>query len=167
MIDTDIAYIAGLLDGEAYIGIKKSKAYACQGRRTPGYHARIQVRMVDEPAIRFLAETLGGWYYPEKSHSAKGRPLFVYQASDASAETILRTVLPYLRVKRRTAETVLELRDLQATRKAHMTKVTGTIAMPATWGGTINMQTKCLSDEYVAACDALYLTCKELNRVGI
>jgi hypothetical protein len=39
--DTTLAYIAGLIDGEGYIGVKKSGAYKCQGRKTPGYHARI------------------------------------------------------------------------------------------------------------------------------
>ena len=109
--DLDLAYIAGLVDGEAYIGIKKSKAYKCQGRKTQGYHARIQIRMVDECAIRFLAETLGGWYYKEKPHSNKGRPLFCYQASDKKAENILRSLLPFLRVKQENAQTVLSAWD--------------------------------------------------------
>jgi hypothetical protein len=38
MKETDIAYIAGLIDGEGYIGIKKDKGYQCQERKTPGYH---------------------------------------------------------------------------------------------------------------------------------
>lgn len=63
MKETDIAYIAGLVDGEAYIGIKKTNSNSHNDRTTPGYCARIQIRMVDEPAIKFISETLGGWYY--------------------------------------------------------------------------------------------------------
>ena len=50
---TDAAYLAGLIDGEGYIGIKKTTIK--KGNASRGYHARIQVRMVDEPAIAFLA----------------------------------------------------------------------------------------------------------------
>ncbi len=86
--------------------------------------------MVDEAAIRFIAETLGGWYYAEKAHGHKGRPLFCYQASDKSAETILRQVLPYLRVKRHSAEAVLRLRYVQADSRKHRTKITGYRGLP-------------------------------------
>jgi hypothetical protein len=166
--DVDLAYCAGLIDGEGCIRVKRTKAYACQGRVTVGYHAQIQIRMVDETAIRFIAETLGGWYYAEKAHLAKGRPLFCYQASDRRAETILRALLPYLRVKRACAENVLALRELQADGRAHRTKITGYREMPH-WTGqrTVTVPTVSFSDEYVAQCDALYDRSRALNKVGI
>jgi len=117
MKQVDIAYIAGLIDGEGYIGIKKDKGYQCQERKTPGYHARIQIRMVDEPAIKFISESLGGWYYKEKPSCKNGRPLFCYQASDKRVEDILKTIIPYLRVKKESAQTVIEFRKLQSDSK--------------------------------------------------
>jgi len=166
MKNVDIAYIAGLIDGEGYIGIKKSKAYKCQDRKTPGYHARIQIRMVDEQAIKFISETLGGWYYKEKPNCTNGRPLYCYQASDKRAETILSIVIPFLRVKKESANTVLCLRKLQLKRMKYKTKITGyRTACPN--GVTIQIANTCLSDEYVAMCETLYLRCKELNHVGI
>lgn len=165
--DTDVSYCAGLIDGEGYIGIKRTRAYACQGRATPGYHARIQLRMVDEGAIRFLADTLGGWYYREKSHANNGRPLYCWQASDKHAAEVLRAVLPYLRVKRESAETVLRLRDLQADGRSHRTKVVGEKNFPNKQGTVRMVPVTSYSDEYVAACDDLYARCKELNKVGI
>ena len=167
MKQTDLAYIAGIIDGEGYVGIKKSKAYACQGRQTPGYTARIQVRMVDEPAIKFLAETLGGWYYKEKPHSAKGRPLYCYQASDKVAEAILRTLLPFLRVKRVQAETVIALRDLKKESAKHRTKVTGTRRFPNRVGTVRTVKSMCFSDEFVAQLESLWLRCKQLNKTGV
>ena len=167
MSDYDLAYIAGLLDGEAYIGIKRDKVYACQSRQTPGYHARIAVRMVDEPAIKFLAETLGGWYYKEKPHAARGRPLFCYQATDARADHILRSVLPYLRVKRASAETVLELRNLQANGRQYRTKITGYRNFPNKYGTPRMVANTAFSDEYVAMCESLWRRCKALNHAGI
>jgi len=167
MKDTDVAYLAGLVDGEGYIGIKKSPAYKCQDRKTPGYHARIQVRMVDEPAIRFLADTLGGWYYKEKPNASKGRPLFCYQASDKRAEAILRTLYPFLRVKRAVAKKVLSLRRLQKHCRRHQTKVVGTREFPNAYGTSRRIANRCLSDQYVGWCDRLYGDCKRLNKPGV
>lgn len=165
--ELELAYIAGLVDGEAYIGIKKIKAYRCQGRVTPGYHARIQIRMVDEQAIQFIADSLGGWYYKEKPSATNGRPLFCYQASDKKAERILRLLAPYLRVKKEQAQTVLRLRELQAEGPKHRTKITGYRNFPNQYGTVRRVANKCFSDEYVAWCEAFYQRCKELNETGV
>jgi len=162
---TDIAYIAGILDGEGYIGVKRgSVRKGCVNR---SYHARIQVRMVDESAIAFVAQTLGGSYYKEKAHATNGRPLFCFQASDAAAETILRTVLPYLRVKRGAADIVLELRRLQSDAATHRTKVVGHRNFPNRYGTVRQVPNLAYSDEYIAECDRLWLAAKEFNRVGV
>lgn len=113
--ETTLAYLAGLIDGEGYIGIKKSN-------RSPGpiYHERIQVRMVHEEAIALLAETLGGNYYRERPHADDGRPLYCYQASDRKAANIVLALLPYLRVKRLAALNLLELRASKRDPRARM-----------------------------------------------
>ena len=167
MKKTDIAYIAGLIDGEGYIGIKKTKGYKCQERQTPGYHARLQIRMVDEPAIKFISETLGGWYYKEKSHCDNGRPLYWYQASDKKAEDIMKIIFPYLKVKKESAKTLLDFRKLQSDGKKHRTKITGYRDFPNQHGTVRRIANKSFSDEYVALCDTFYNQCKFLNRVGI
>lgn len=140
-----LAYLAGLVDGEAYVGIKK-------GRRkdsvSPLYHERIQIRMVHEPAIAFLAETLGGNYYRERRVYPNRRPLFCYQASDAQAADILQRLLPYLRVKKASAETVLRLRASKADPRARRR------GSPA--GRVMNA-------DVLAEREALYLRCKALN----
>lgn len=167
MKETDIAYIAGLIDGEGYIGIKKDKGYKCQERKTPGFHARLQIRMVDEPAIKFIAESLGGWYYKEKPNCANGRPLYCYQASDKKAGEICRTILPYLRIKKESANTLLQFRDLQSEGPKHRTKVVGFRNFPNSHGTIRRIANKSFSDEYVSMCDSFYLRCKELNHAGI
>lgn len=162
----DIAYCAGIVDGEGCIRIKKSKAYGCTGRRTPGYHASIVVRMVEVEAIDILTKTIGGWWYSSKSSLKSGRPFHCWQLSDKKAEAALRMLLPYLRVKKRQAEIVLQLRDLQKTGRQHRTKITGYQQVNGYYGGPRTWAIKCFSDEYVAKCDDLFLACKRLNRVG-
>lgn len=163
----DLAYIAGLIDGEGYIGIKKSPPYKCQGKVSPSYHARIQIRMVNEAAIKFISETLGGWYYKEKPSVTNGRPLFCYQASDKSAEVILKTIRPHLRVKDKSADTVLALRALQANSRKHQTKITGYRTLKHWAGKPVKVKNVAHSDEYLAKCESFYLLCKTINRTGV
>ena len=158
--ETTIAYLAGIIDGEGYIGIKKT---AHKNRVTPGFHARIQVRMIHDGAIRMLQDTFGGSIYKEKPHVDGGRPLACWQLSDAKAEYALRILLPYMVVKRENAENVLALRDLQTTSKQHRTKPNGFRRMRHWAGIEVKIQNKILSDEYVGWCDDLYEKGKRLN----
>lgn len=166
MKDTDLAYIAGIVDGEGCVRINKTKAYKCQGKVTPTYNARIQIRMTDEEAIRFIAQTLGGWYYPEKKAAPHRKKLYCYQASGKAAENILRTILPYLRVKKEQALTVLALRNLQSVSRSFKTKVIGQRNFPNVYGTRRIVDITCLSDEYIDLCEGLYQKSKELNRTG-
>lgn len=158
MKQTDIAYIAGLIDGEGYIGIRRFKGKT-NGRVTPGYQERIQVRMVDEQAINFLADTLGGTYYAEKPHAHKGRPLYCYSASDKIAVRIIRTVLPYLRVKRAVAEKVLAFREF----RANPQKIAVQTMMRNRWGKEMPFTRYRHSPEFIAACEFRWQECSNLN----
>jgi len=165
MKNTDIAYIAGLIDGEGYIGIKKSTIR--KDCFNPSYHARIQIRMVDEEAIKFITKTLGGNYYKEKPSVAKGRPLYCFQASDKSAEMILKTILPYLKIKKSLAEIVLKFRSIQANSVKYRNKVTGYREFPNSHGVVRKVPNLSYSDEYMEICEGYYNTCKQFNHVGI
>lgn len=167
MEKTTLAYIAGLMDGEAYIGIKKTKPHKRFGRFHPGYHACIQIRMVDEAAIKFVTETFGGTYYREKANAKKGRPLYCFRATDARAVEIIKAILPYLRVKKPSAENVLALREHQANSKRHRTKIIGYRDMPHWVGKIVRVPNLAFSDEYIAVAEAFYTRGKEINRVGI
>lgn len=145
MQETTLAYLAGLIDGEGYIGVKKANR---RDATSPMYHERIQVRMIHEGAIALLTETLGGNYYREKPR-ATGRPLFCWQASDALAARILEAVLPYLVVKRECAENVLALRASKNDPRARLR------------GGMT--QRRLMDPAVLAEREAIYLRAKELN----
>jgi hypothetical protein len=166
MTETDLAYIAGLFDGESCIRIKRTAAGKREDMVSPQYRAMIHIHMVDEAAIRFISETLGGNYYREKPHCNRGRPLYRWQAGDAAAERILRALLPYLRVKRASAENVLALRDLKAVSKQYRTKVVGYRNFPNAHGTPRQVESKAYSDEYLALCESLCQRSKQLNSVG-
>jgi len=112
MKKTTIAYLAGLVDGEGYVGIKKSLNGMKHNRqKSPSYHERIQIRMIDEPAIKLFADIFGGNYYKETENSKYSkRPLYCYQISDLSAAKTLKILLPYLIIKKKQASLCLKLR---------------------------------------------------------
>ena len=104
-----IAYLAGLVDGEGYVGIKKTNSR--KDCRNPQYHERIQIRMTEESAIKLFKETFGGNYYHESMHSKYSkRPLYCYQASDKLAADTIKKLLPFLTIKKPQALAILELR---------------------------------------------------------
>ena len=158
MKQTDIAYIAGLVDGEGYIGVKRVTT-KYNGRVNPAYQERIQIRMVDEQAIKFISDSLGGSYYEEKPHAHKGRPLFCYQASDRLAVRILKTLLPYLKVKKLVAEKVLEFHELRANPIKQPVK----IKMMGRWGNEIEATRYRFSPEYLSKCEQFWTDCSDLN----
>lgn len=146
--DVLLAYLAGIVDGEAYVGIKK-------GRRpdsiNPLYHERIQVRMVDIGAVELLVETFGGHLYHEKLVSETRRPLYCWAVSDASAARVLAQLLPFLRVKREQALNVLELRRSKEDPRARRRGNPSHRPMPS---------------DIVDAREVLYLRARELNGRG-
>ncbi len=154
MKKVDLAYIAGITDADGYIGIKKTKP-GKTGRIFPGYHERIQIRMVEESAIRFIAENLGGWYYKEKPSATKGKPLFCYQANDLAAAKILYVLLPFLRIKKEQAKNALLLRENKKSPRAKIM-----VKHPIT-------QRFRFSPETVAYREKLWQQCRNLNKVGI
>lgn len=162
-----LAYIAGIIDADGCVLVVRTKAYACQQRTTPGYHAKVQVRMVEDAAIDVIVETFGGHSWRARPSAPRGRPLRCWAVSDAAAQRVLEALLPYLRVKREQAENALALRRLRATSRAHRTKVVGHKVMTGQYGQRITVPVTCLSDEFVAACHALYDRSRELNRVGV
>lgn len=166
--DTDVAYLAGLIDGEGCIRVKRTKAYKhLTGRVNPSYGISIHVRMVEEPAIAFLKHILGGWYYAEKTtHASNGRPLFCWQATDTAAAGILKRLLPYLRVKKAQAENALALREWQADSRQHKTKITGYRNFPNKYGTPRQVPNYAYTDEYIAKCDTFFTASRHLNRVG-
>ncbi len=158
-----LAYLAGIADGEGYIGIKKEKARYHPGCTNPLYSERFAIRMADRHAIKLFEKVLGGWSYPEKQYSPTKRPCFVYEVCTKSAATVIRALLPFLRIKKPQAIAVLKLTTNKITAK----KVRTNRICTSRWGTPMvsRARTK-LSHRTLALRERLYLLCKRLNRTG-
>jgi hypothetical protein len=83
------AYFAGILDGEGYIGVQRTK-----GHLAP----RISVRMCDHEVVVALHERYGGW---------RDSAYWIVQGRQVC--TPLRDALPYLRLKGEQARLALSV----------------------------------------------------------
>lgn len=98
------AYIAGLLDGEGYFGIRKHKG---NNGNNPRYQEEVKISMVEEEPIKMIKGMFGGNISMQKGTH---RPLFRYESSDKIASQVCHTLLKYLVVKNKNAKILLKMR---------------------------------------------------------
>jgi hypothetical protein len=58
MKSTELAYVAGLIDGEGTVTIVKTKLY--RGRKTPSYQLMVRLEMTCEETIKRAQKVMGG-----------------------------------------------------------------------------------------------------------
>lgn len=108
--ETDIAYCAGIIDGEGSITIGKGKQ-----RVGPGYsyEVLVSVHMMDGYVPKYLSECFGGKLSktPAFHNHRKGDYSFCYHANGSRARALLSMIIPYLKIKRKQAEIALYMQN--------------------------------------------------------
>ena len=99
----DLAYIAGLLDGEGSIQI------AIAGNRTT-YYPRISISNQHQPTIRWLKDMFGGHISSDSRSRGfrKNRATLTWSLTGHPALKIVELLRPFLRIKRTQAWFLLE-----------------------------------------------------------
>lgn len=106
---TNAAYIAGIADGEGYIGI--SKQHDGQGFRGFRYRGRIQIEMTDRHLLRWIQKTLDlGVLKKRPIRNIKWKQEYALVISEKAIIPALKIILPFLRLKRKQAEILLRFR---------------------------------------------------------
>ncbi len=105
-----IIYLAGIVDGEGCIRIRK-------GNRLPypHYSPSIRIEMTDIIPIKQMSDVFGGNYYtypPRKEHY---KVVYQYDCHNTQrVNIILKSLLPYLQVKKQQAIEVLNFIEAKA-----------------------------------------------------
>jgi hypothetical protein len=134
--ETEIAYLAGLLDGEGYISIVKHGS---------GHAPILNITNTDLALLLWVQMRFGGRLYRVLVGKAKDRAKDCHRLQwnkSQEARALLVAVLPYLVAKHRQAAVVMEFIDLPS------------------------QQGKSLSQETIKARGELHLSAKSLNRKG-
>lgn len=112
MIETEKAYLAGLIDGEGYIGIlkvKKGNKKHFSSSRDYLYCPIFKVCMTDETLIRWLVENYGGTFSARRrSVNPNWKDAFDWVHRNAKCLTLLKEIYPYLRIKNKEVDILIE-----------------------------------------------------------
>lgn len=115
--EADLAYLAGLIDGEGCISIKHNK-------QNNVYFPWIAVGMTQLEGIELLVETFGGKVREDRTSNRKSVMYRWEQNKRDVVMHVLQSVLPYLRVKKALAILVLAFcQDVEMTSRGYKTTV--------------------------------------------
>lgn len=114
MINTKVlyAYMAGIVDGEGCISIRRQLPLVRKAEKSPRFTSRLAIRMCDREAIKLFEAASG--------HSATwvknglGGYIWSWQVHCKKAANLLHKLIPYLTIKRRQADLLLELEENMA-----------------------------------------------------
>jgi hypothetical protein len=153
-----LAYLAGAIDSDGTIGIKKSTyAMRVRGDATQAvYSERVALRQVTPEITTLLRDTFGGSLYVTKPSAKNGRPLYSWAATDRKAFDCLVALLPFLLVKKQQAENAVALRKIKVrSMKAKVKRGRGHVGAA--------VRPVALTE----AMESAYLRAKDLNHVGV
>jgi hypothetical protein len=110
LTETEKAWLAGFVDGEGSITISKQIR---KNRPSPAYRALIEVANTNKAPLEFIMKEYGGKIYHahEKRRRKNGKKwsdAFTWYCPISVSERLLTDIFPYLRVKSKQAEIVLE-----------------------------------------------------------
>ena len=105
MTNEQLAYFAGLLDGEGCLRIGTFKNSNSDLR----YRAFLQIAMTDRNAINWLSETISnGIYIDKKRKNPISKWCYCWVVNIREGEELLKRALPYLIVKKKQALRFIE-----------------------------------------------------------
>lgn len=108
------AYLAGLFDGEGYVGIVRRKTKT----RKPYYHnLQVEVANTHKPTIDRVNKLFPGCVYSYKPTKLTRKLCWDWRVSSHNAVRFLKTILPYLRIKR--VQAVLGIQFQKEKSQAH------------------------------------------------
>lgn len=107
MKKTDLAYAAGIVDGEGCIGIRRK----VQQGRFLSYDMRVSVGMANEWLPKWLRFAFGGSLTYYKSKQKNRQDQWAWRITSNQALGFLKLILPYLTIKRPEAELAIAFQE--------------------------------------------------------
>jgi hypothetical protein len=104
---TDLAWAAGIIDGEGCIYIDRSLG---KKHATTGYTLRLEVTMGHKQAVNQLHKLFGGTFRKSRSFGKKNNIAWTWIVCANQAETTLKIIRPYLIIKAQEAKLALRFR---------------------------------------------------------
>ncbi len=112
MKDVELAYLAGIIDGEGcfFIGLFRTKAT----KNLLNYHTYIKISNNEKSLIDWVHEKAGATNIQQDRKTRKSlvnRQCFSSQITGATLDALLPKIYPYLIIKRRQCEIMMRMRS--------------------------------------------------------
>ena len=110
LTDQELAYIAGIIDGEGHLGISKNTTKR-QRQKSPKYQSEVCVINTDKRLMDWMEQRVGGLVNARTSKSSlnpKWKISYRWRIQEGRHQDFLRSILPYLVIKKRQAELIIE-----------------------------------------------------------
>lgn len=116
--DVDLAYAAGIFDGEGSVSV----SYRLQSARSKNqtFGVKVSVSQVDPEVITWLKDTFGGTCDSYKGSSKRAKIVFRWTLHCRKAADFLEAIVPFLKLK--TARSVAAIRLARMARPRGATK---------------------------------------------
>lgn len=99
------AYLAGIIDGEGYIGVTK-----VQKNKSLYYTCKLSISNTDFNLMLWLVENFGGNYFATTLHSKEQKIVYIWKPHKDKLEEVLMKVLKYSVIKKTRIELMLKFR---------------------------------------------------------
>ena len=152
----DAIYIAGFLDGEGWIGLQKNPIRADKWAYTY-YFVRVGVSNTNKEILEWLQAITGKGYIRVNKSNLKlpnRKPCWMWDLSGTDAVELIKLVHPYLKVKKKVVESILEFRQMIDSQKKERMTSKRKYKQP-------------VSEEFNKKREELYLNVRKLNKRGL
>ena len=114
MKDTELAYIAGIVDGEGYIGAEQINPGKSGGyQRRMRWHIRVGVGITDKEVVDYLKDKLGGSVHVRNRQSDRWKTCYYWRVTAGNAKQVLLSLMPYLKIKKERAKLAIKIQNLR------------------------------------------------------
>ena len=97
------AYLAGLIDGEGSLEIRKEIRNSFNDKKDY-YRPRIRIALTNQDLINWLKKSFGGWICERRPKNEKWADSYGWVMMGSTIKPILEKVYPYLRIKKKQAD---------------------------------------------------------------
>lgn len=114
MTDVERAYLAGLVDGEAYVGITRSRtSVAAKGcKRGVSYRVMVVISMTTPKPLKYARQICGVGNIRRRKPIDGCKEAWVWTVWSREAVGVLRSIMPFLKVKSSAARACLDFQSI-------------------------------------------------------
>jgi len=110
MSKSTASYLAGFIDGEGYITLKRNN-----NKNRVYYVPTIKIASTDEWIIEWIQKSYGGHYYERKHQNKNHKDSYYWTLTGKNLKPFLQKIYPYLKLKKTQCGLVLSKIKMQET----------------------------------------------------